>query len=630
MTKSAMFVVALLTATVGVWAAPIEVVNYSFELPGTGKPDFSTIPAWDSAGNNLGGAETEWGPTHGVYTGYMQIGCQAYNLTNHTIGLAMEYTLTFDMRKTWDGANTTVDLYYDNGGVRVPMASLLVVFPAGSTTPMQTYTLKAKSNDVPASIGKKIGIQITCGTAGVTGSGWIGLDYFRLDGVAKVTSAVSPADGATLVDIDANPTWSVLNGWRVDLYFRAADPNFAGVLPVLTDTALTSHEPGALLNDTMYYWRADAYEPNSVGTGFILHKGDVWSFRTTPATPVVTVDPASQTVPGGSTVVLTVEGKNIISVKWFKNSVQITGVTGTSLTLPNVTVADEGNYHCEILNSVGSDSSPPARLMIRRLVGWWKLDNNLEDSVASVVAGAPVHNGAMTMGGDATYVVGGIDGGGVEFTGTANVVAITGSEEYFNFYPLGQTVSGWVKSNTGGWDGVISKHLREGTWAGWVIDVTGGWAHFTLRGSHDDLWGSDNDGWIFDEGWHLLTAVMDPASGTSRFYVDGAVRGESGAYNVGAALLSQQPLVFGAEAADGEIPYVGMLDDVRVWNYALDNITIAQLYTDFNPGSEVCIGLPMFDISGPDGNSDCRVDLNDLAAVASEWLECNIVPTCIP
>lgn len=66
----------------------------------------------------------------------------------------------------------------------------------------------------------------------------------------------------------------------------------------------------------------------------------------------------------------------------------------------------------------------------------------------------------------------------------------------------------------------------------------------------------------------------------------------------------------------------------------MDSIEVAKVYTDFNPGSEICVGNPEFDVAGPGGVGeqfrDCIVDLHDFAAFAQGWLECNVVPTCLP
>ncbi len=191
--KRGVVVCMLLVSLVLVGVAPaITVENPSFELPGVGpdpanpaKPGIDDIPGW-SAGdvNHWSGAETDWGPTDGLYTGYMQTGAQIYNLTDHVIAAGEAYELQFDMRRTWWGASTTVDLYFDDAGARTPLGSILVTFADLGTTDMVGYTLGANAEDVAGAIGKKLGIQVTSGTLAVTEDmyedGWVGYDNFRL------------------------------------------------------------------------------------------------------------------------------------------------------------------------------------------------------------------------------------------------------------------------------------------------------------------------------------------------------------------------------------------------------------------------------------------------------------------
>lgn len=187
--KRGVVVCMLLVGLVLVGVAPaITVENHSFELPGVGpdpanpaKPGIDDIPGW-SAGdvNHWSGAETDYGPTDGLYTGYMQTGAQIYNLTDHVIAAGEVYELQFDMRKTWWGASTTVDLYFDDAGARTPLGSILVTFADQATTDMVGYTLGANAEDVAGAIGNQLGIQVTSGTLDSYEDGWVGYDNFRL------------------------------------------------------------------------------------------------------------------------------------------------------------------------------------------------------------------------------------------------------------------------------------------------------------------------------------------------------------------------------------------------------------------------------------------------------------------
>ena len=159
-------------------AVPIEVENFSFELPGEGKPDFDLIPGWSGEGTGGGGAETGWGPTDGIYTGYCGGNMEVFQLTGHTIVADEVYTLTIDARRTWQGPNITLGLYYDDGGTRVQMASLFHEFVGGDTTDMEELNLVALANDAPDAIGNNLGIQIM---SGPPDAAWIGFDNVRLD-----------------------------------------------------------------------------------------------------------------------------------------------------------------------------------------------------------------------------------------------------------------------------------------------------------------------------------------------------------------------------------------------------------------------------------------------------------------
>ena len=92
----------------------------------------------------------------------------------------------------------------------------------------------------------------------------------------------------------------------------------------------------------------------------------------------------------------------------------------------------------------------------------------------------------------------------------------------------------------------------------------------------------------------------------------------SGAFSLGSKTDAR--LVIGASEANGGNPFNGALDDVRIYNYALDALEIAHLYTD---GADVtlCMGNPAHDLDG-----NCRVGLNDVALFAAEWMKCNLAP----
>ncbi len=82
--------------------------------------------------------------------------------------------------------------------------------------------------------------------------------------------------------------------------------------------------------------------------------------------PVITNEPASLTVNQGQTAVfgVGVSGTAPFEYQWFKNSNSIPNETNVTLTLVNVTAADEANYSVTVTNPAGSALSTQAHLTV--------------------------------------------------------------------------------------------------------------------------------------------------------------------------------------------------------------------------------------------------------------------------
>ena len=99
--------------------------------------------------------------------------------------------------------------------------------------------------------------------------------------------------------------------------------------------------------------------------------------------------------------------------------------------------------------------------------------------------------------------------------------------------------------------------------------------------------------------------------------------------------LNDEPVVLGAETQENINPFIGQIDDVRIWNYPLGDIDVVNLYLDFNEDKDVCMNQDdawlSFDYAGEPGEpSYCKIDIEDVVEFASAWLECHLVPVCIP
>ncbi len=473
---------------------------------------------------------------------------------------------------------------------------------------------------------------------------------FKITGVNKFVPLNPDPKNGVEVPITQVLSWeqsSAANGLGVtyDVYFgtepNALEDGYYGATPVkttTTDPADFFYIPTLTTSET-YYWRVDAIDPNDGNP--VVYTGAEWQFVTQPPSARIETHPISQTVAAGTAEVqFTVAGINITTYQWYKDGAPLAddltdtlyvGEDSATLTVYDVQIDDEGFYYCEADNSLlQPDTSAAAQLLTERLVGWWKLDGNLTDSVDEEIAGAVAHDGVCD---DPNYVAVGKDGSALEFFGNIEgLVKIVDSNDFFNFYPRGYTVSAWInlpEKTTGDWAAYVAKQ-GDNPQRGFILTMDGnGQAVHTLRQSFNDLFANTE---VDDDNWYLVIGTYDAVSQEGKVYIDGVLANET--TNTGIPQASPAPLIFGAERANGDSAYTGLLDDVRIWSYVVDPVAIASMYVDFNPGAEVCVVNPEFDVAGPDGVGDefrdCQVDLYDFAVFAQTWLECNVVPTCLP
>jgi hypothetical protein len=452
-------------------------------------------------------------------------------------------------------------------------------------------------------------------------------------GPVRVLAGVpDPSDGQTLVLTDTQFSWQAPNAYTpvgYDVYI-GNDPNVAGASQL--GWTATTIDPAAdlafsLANNTTYYWRVDSLEPNTPAP--IVHTGDVWSFTTAPADPIVTGDPVSRTVAVGTTIDLSVTSLNVDTYTWYRSAdealdpqTDIQVGTGATVQVMINGIAEEGLYYCVVSNGVTELTSGAAQVLTERLIGYWDFEGDLADEVASIVAGAPAHAGTVS---EPNFVDGvpQIGGQGYKFYGDGRIVTIADSIDYFNFYPRGFTISCWVKDqNPAIWDTVCSKmHERELGWSGakgfYLGRSDSGSGVIAFRPAEV----FSPSGMITVDVWHQLTGVYDSAAGAIRLYVDGEPVGEALSNPESWNGPNLAPLIFGAESTDGTVGNSSAtIDEVKIYSYALDSTEIAQQYVNVM-GGYVCVGEnPTADLS-----DDCQVNLDDLAILALNWLQSNRV-----
>jgi hypothetical protein len=122
-----------------------------------------------------------------------------------------------------------------------------------------------------------------------------------------------------------------------------------------------------------------------------------------PAPPVITTQPADQSVYAGqgATFSVVAAGSTPLTYQWYLNGYTVAGATTSTLNIPNAQTGSAGGYSVAIANSAGSAASRAAQLTILQappcaprpsgMISWWRAEGTVDDAVGG--------NAGTTQGG---------------------------------------------------------------------------------------------------------------------------------------------------------------------------------------------------------------------------------------
>ena len=239
----------------------ITIVNPSFEEPGTVKQtNWGSVPGWssDTVASESG---VESGGMDGAWEGYLKGSDPAvWQLTNHVLLAGETLELAVYSKLGWLGSTFTMALYYDNAGSRVTVASQQITL----LSTWQEITLPFNVDDVPAAVGKQIGILLNNPSGAAD---WILIDNVRLflTSGGDTTPPAAPSglvatagDGSVSLDWADNGE-SDLAGYSV---YRSTTSG-GGYMSIISGQTTSDYVDNGVTNGTTYYYVVTAADTSS-------------------------------------------------------------------------------------------------------------------------------------------------------------------------------------------------------------------------------------------------------------------------------------------------------------------------------------------------------------------------------
>ncbi|UCG58515.1 MAG: LamG domain-containing protein, partial [Phycisphaerales bacterium] len=337
--------------------------------------------------------------------------------------------------------------------------------------------------------------------------------------------------------------------------------------------------PGGLVPGTTYYWRIDAVEAD--GT---TRKGTVWSFTVPPKTaydptPIdggkfVQTDATLSWMPGLKAVEHNVYfGESLTDVTDGTGGTSKGSVTDAAF-VPDP-LATDTTYYWRIDEFDGSATVtgdvwrfrtlPDVAVTNPNLIGWWKFD----EGSGTIAVDSSGHGNHGTLGNNPQRVAG-FDGDALEFDGTNYVDLPTGL--------IGTdkgTVTMWIRTTQG-----TQGHIFYGS-EGTSGDGFGSQyeLHVNVRsnGGVESFIEGDPDvrprtSAINDDTWRHVAVTWD-INGDMTIYLDGS-EADSVSHNGNSFILAGRIRL--GRPNDYERYYFGLLDDLRLFDYALSPDEIAE------------------------------------------------------
>jgi len=401
-------------------------------------------------------------------------------------------------------------------------------------------------------------------------------------------SSPSPANSTTGVSITADLSWTAGSGATSrDVYFGTTSPGTSQ-----GNQTATTFDTGTMTNYTTYYWRIDEVNAATTTTG------TVWSFTTIVAAPAAASNPSPSNSATGVSITADLSwtagsGATSRDVYFGTTSPGASQGNQTAATFDTGTMDNDTTYYWRIdeVNTGGTttgtvwsftteqEATPDANL-----VGWWRFENNADDS-------AGTNDGTIYGAVSATGKI----GQALSFDEVNDYVTVpdfdytNDSDEFsLNFWFKIADVAGsayqYIYSH-----GTVTADNSLNVYFSETDEGAGGEELRTWIALGDSTeWYSVSDPDYVDGQWHMYTITVSSVNGAA-IYVDansiltnpnlkGSSMNPASSIYIGGRNDLNADRYYGNSSTDD-----GLLDDVRLYDRALSQTDISVLFSGVSP-----------------------------------------------
>ncbi|MGZ3753775.1 MAG: LamG domain-containing protein [Mucilaginibacter sp.] len=250
----------------------------------------------------------------------------------------------------------------------------------------------------------------------------------------------------------------------------------------------------------------------------------------------------------------------------------------------------------------------------RNLVAYWPMDGNATDLSGNG------NNGTLNSVSSTTDRFGNT-GGALSFNGSSSYVSVADNAA-LRLSSTDFTLNAWVKLDTynSSYGSQIMSKRTSGANNGWGWSITGyssspvGVGFYGPGGGSTNAFGTDTIG---TGTWHMITSVYNNSAQQLTIYIDGVFD------NVTSSVASPNgsitaALNIGRDVATAGYYFQGAMDEVRIYNAALDTAAINGLFHQPNPSGLIAYWSFDGDVKDYSGNGNNGTGYN-LTAVTDRF-----------